>query len=155
MTAATLRRQRALPACWLCMLLVTDSGVAAMAATDEPPPSASFDEQTLSRLLTEIRTLHEVLTRGIDASASAIVERLPGLRYRLEALERRIQRQLPLLREDLRRLERALRDAVPAEQRAPPPLIEVRSRGLDFFRAPWSPCLRIRSRATSGDLRGN
>jgi hypothetical protein len=94
-----------------------------MAATDEPPPFASFDEQALDSLLTELRTLHEALARGIDASASAIVERPPGLWYRLEALERRIQRQLPLLREELRRLERALRDAVPGEQRAPPPLI--------------------------------
>ncbi len=128
MTGATLRRrlQRALAVCCLCLLMIAGAAVAAGTAADKPPPGAAFDEETLNALLTEIRALHEALARGIDESASALAERLPGLWYRLETLERRIQQQLPVLREELRKLERALRDALPAEQRPPsPPLIEV------------------------------
>jgi len=127
MTGATLRRrrQRALPAFCLCLLLIAGADVAAGTTADEPPPDATFDEETLNALLTEIRALHEALARGIDESAGALAERLPGLWYRLETLERRIHRQLPVLREELRKLERALRDALPTERRAPPPLIEV------------------------------
>lgn len=126
MTRAAPRRPgwpRTLLLCGLGLLLAPGAG-AAGAATDDPPP-ATFDEESLNRLLADIRALRDALARGIDDSSGALIERLPGLWYRLETLERQIQQRLPVLREELRKLERALRDAIPAEPRDPPPLIEV------------------------------
>jgi len=113
---------RTLGLCGLALLLAPGPG---SAATDASPPDATFDEETLNRLLADIRALQEALARGIDESAGELTRRLPELWYRLETLERQIHQRLPVLREELRKLERALRDAIPAEDRGPPPLIEA------------------------------
>ena len=123
MTRAAPRRPgwpRTLLLCGLGLLLAPGAG-----ATDDPPPPATFDEESLNRLLADIRALRDALARGLDDSSGALIERLPGLWYRLETLERQIHQRLPVLREELRKLERALRDAIPAKPRDPPPLIEV------------------------------
>jgi len=114
---------RTLLLCGLGLLLAPGAG-AADGTTDAPPP-ATFDEEALDKLLADIRALRDALARGLDESSGALIQRLPGLWYRIETLERQIHQRLPVLREELRKLERALRDAVPAEPRDPPPLIEV------------------------------
>ncbi len=118
-------RLRTLLLCGLGLLLAPGAGAGAADGAADAPPPATFDEEALNRLLADIRALRDALARGLDESSGALIQRLPGLWYRLETLERQIQQRLPVLREELRKLERALRDAVPAEPRDPPPLIEV------------------------------